>query len=1024
MNQRYVRYFFPSFFLSLLILFALRGFSVPYLHGEPGEVSSYKQAMPERQTASTLVPCICIQSNYNGGIATQNVRECVATTDPDPSEMGEGTTWIGDFVEGDLANHDLLYDFYHDIGGWDPASPRPWSSWVTFNVDGNLYNIRGVPAGTSTPTLISAPSSAGDTIWTTWRTPEGIEITQKLSPRQINGPGSATILYQYQIENTSSSSHNVGVLLQFDTMINGNDATRISTAYGFEDNELDFVAPSIPNYWQAWENDDLTGIVAQGDLIGPEAVMPDRVCMGYWETYYDVAWSYTAFGLPYVDSAVLLWWNPVPVPAGGSHEVATYYGLGGDLVAEGDLQLNLNPVTLNCARCGEISPDPFELVLLVTNTYYDFFHPFGVIAENVQTVLTIDHPECLTLVSGALTQYTTPQNLNGGTLLDPVGETGTSAWRFSPNPACEGDSVCFHIEVTTTTSSIPGNSIDYCIYIPICIGNPPDVYAGMDTIICLGESLRIGGAPTAYGGSPPYSYSWTPATYISSTTVANPMVWPPSPANYICTVTDDSGCVGVDTVYIQISDPSADAGFDTTLCNGESVEIGGRPTGWGGFEPYSYSWVPIDMLSDHTDPNPLATPTTTTTFTVSVTDRIGCIAYDTVLVTVANSPLVSILIPQPCEGITSCEFQEIVFLITDSTSEVDTSALILNIEGALFTIRDPELSWSDPGTLIFIPSRPWDHGDTVNFYLHDVRNIALCYADTVFCSFIVDILPPVPFSEEPHADTVIFTPTPTITIQITDTPAGIDTASFNFITVYVNGIPVTGYTITWDGLNLGFEGLTFMDGDSVMICLDRLYDDPYYDYCEPNDTAYCWWFIVALSGPEAYIIHPMPDSITACDPETIIIHLAGTMAEVDPATIELYIDCILYTIASPYLEYYPADSLLIFAPPEGFWTPYDGDSVHVELLRADDIHGAPLEDPLIWHFWVDYSPPVFWNILPPPDTTITTPAPMISINLYDSLSGLDQDSLLMVINGTMEFRIGDPGVSWDGTAFTLSTTGV
>jgi len=81
--------------------------------------------------------------------------------------------------------------------------------------------------------------------------------------------------------------------------------------------------------------------------------------------------------------------------------------------------------------------------------------------------------------------------------------------------------------------------------------------------------------------------------------------------------------------------PLADAGPDKSICDGQSVVIGGNPTGNAGS---SYSWDNAASLSSSTVANPTATPTVTTTYTVTVTDMNGRSATDQVQVTVNFSP--------------------------------------------------------------------------------------------------------------------------------------------------------------------------------------------------------------------------------------------------------------------------------------------------------------------------------------------------------------------------------------------------
>ncbi len=95
------------------------------------------------------------------------------------------------------------------------------------------------------------------------------------------------------------------------------------------------------------------------------------------------------------------------------------------------------------------------------------------------------------------------------------------------------------------------------------------------------------------------------------------------------------------TTYSQVI---ADAGTDHTICNGETVTIGGAPTATGGSTDYTYAWSPTAGLDDATKANPMATPNTSTNYTLEVTDNIsGCtVATDEVVITVNPIPMVTV----------------------------------------------------------------------------------------------------------------------------------------------------------------------------------------------------------------------------------------------------------------------------------------------------------------------------------------------------------------------------------------------
>jgi uncharacterized repeat protein (TIGR01451 family) len=81
----------------------------------------------------------------------------------------------------------------------------------------------------------------------------------------------------------------------------------------------------------------------------------------------------------------------------------------------------------------------------------------------------------------------------------------------------------------------------------------PTAYAGADTGIMSGGSVVIGGNQTASGGTPPYTYSWTPTIGLNGTGIANPTASPAVNTTYTVTVTDFKGCTDSDDVTVTIT---------------------------------------------------------------------------------------------------------------------------------------------------------------------------------------------------------------------------------------------------------------------------------------------------------------------------------------------------------------------------------------------------------------------------------------------------------------------------------------
>ncbi len=155
--------------------------------------------------------------------------------------------------------------------------------------------------------------------------------------------------------------------------------------------------------------------------------------------------------------------------------------------------------------------------------------------------------------------------------------------------------------------------------------------------ICIGASTTIT-ANASGGNGGAYVYTWSPATGLSATNVANPTATPAATTVYTVNATDANGCPAAPVnVTVTIYPPLAlVAAGSTTICPGGSTPITSTASlGNGG--PYTYSWSPAIGLSNAAISNPSASPAVTTTYTVTAND--GCSPAVTATVTVTVQPL-------------------------------------------------------------------------------------------------------------------------------------------------------------------------------------------------------------------------------------------------------------------------------------------------------------------------------------------------------------------------------------------------
>lgn len=114
--------------------------------------------------------------------------------------------------------------------------------------------------------------------------------------------------------------------------------------------------------------------------------------------------------------------------------------------------------------------------------------------------------------------------------------------------------------------------------------------------------------------------------------------------NHPITYTREAGCSSTTIKEITVLPlPVVDAGQDVILCQGESTTL--TATG-----ATAYSWLPVEGLSASNTATVIATPQTTTTYTVTGTEN-GCSSMDYVTVIVVPNPAVTVSGPHHiCPG--------------------------------------------------------------------------------------------------------------------------------------------------------------------------------------------------------------------------------------------------------------------------------------------------------------------------------------------------------------------------------------
>jgi gliding motility-associated-like protein len=187
-----------------------------------------------------------------------------------------------------------------------------------------------------------------------------------------------------------------------------------------------------------------------------------------------------------------------------------------------------------------------------------------------------------------------------------------------PNPVATPDSVTrYTVRGVTPQGCSNTDTVEVRVKYPFVMS------ASLGDTLCKGGSLRL----FATGA---YSYTWSPAAGLSSTTSATPLATPGTTTLYRVIGTDDRGCF-TDTSYVPIQVypiPTVSAGADKTINVGQTVDL--IPT--LSADVTSAVWTPTTGIFRTNYPAITVKPKETTAYTIEVRNPGGCKARDQVTV--------------------------------------------------------------------------------------------------------------------------------------------------------------------------------------------------------------------------------------------------------------------------------------------------------------------------------------------------------------------------------------------------------
>ncbi|NOT52318.1 MAG: PKD domain-containing protein [Chitinophagaceae bacterium] len=192
--------------------------------------------------------------------------------------------------------------------------------------------------------------------------------------------------------------------------------------------------------------------------------------------------------------------------------------------------------------------------------------------------------------------------------------TGTSTYSWAPATGLNNANIPNPIAtpLTTTQYIVTGTNANGCSAkdsVWINVNPAPAVTTSNDTTICTAGSAQL----FASGGG---TYSWSPAATLNNASAPNPVATPAASTLYYVTVTGANSCTKRDSVQVNVRTAATfSISPPDDVCRNGNIQL----LASGGD---LYSWTPAASLNNATIANPVATPTTTTIYSVQISDTL------------------------------------------------------------------------------------------------------------------------------------------------------------------------------------------------------------------------------------------------------------------------------------------------------------------------------------------------------------------------------------------------------------------
>lgn len=198
-------------------------------------------------------------------------------------------------------------------------------------------------------------------------------------------------------------------------------------------------------------------------------------------------------------------------------------------------------------------------------------------------------------------------------------------------------------DTTTITYDyqLPNTTCMYSISQLVTINEVPIADFSMDSITCLTNPLAVAFTGSAETGAI-YTWSFDDGNAVQDGIAESyTLTWETGGTKTITLTVDANGCTSTIAKNVMVNEISITNLNTISIVQGETVAL--QPTITSTTDSLQYDWIPNTQLSCFDCPTPTAQPNESTTYTLTVSDELGCEMSEEVTINV--QPKAAILIP-------------------------------------------------------------------------------------------------------------------------------------------------------------------------------------------------------------------------------------------------------------------------------------------------------------------------------------------------------------------------------------------